>query len=113
MGFGPDWHPEHTARMNITLQEAISILEMWQREATAMRVSFSGRGGANSREWEARVSSISGTSVTLAASSQQINVEIASAEFNGDARAPESAKHGAYLVCEFPNQDRWSFYASR
>ena len=38
-------------------------------------------------------------------------MDLSGADFNGDRRSPPNANHGAYLVCEFRNEDRWSFYA--
>ena len=77
-----------------------------------MRAHFSGRR-APDQELQSTVTAISGSTVTLATASEEIKVDLSGADFNGDRRSPPNANHAAYLVCEFRNEDRWSFYAPR
>jgi hypothetical protein len=104
--------PRHTSRVNTSAEEAFALLNTWKTEGVAVRAHFSGRR-APDQELQSTVTAINGSTVTLATASEEIKVDLSGADFNGDRRSPPNANHGAYLVCEFRNEDRWSFYAPR
>jgi hypothetical protein len=95
--------------MNLRLEEAISLFETWRSEQTELDVHFSTR--KENKELRARVKSVAGTAIMLAGETEDVEVQLEGADFNGDRGAPLNAKHGSYLVCEFRNDDRWAFYA--
>jgi hypothetical protein len=99
--------------VNISVDEALSLLNFWKAEKTVLRVQVS--TGGNTRDLEAKISRADtvGTSLKLEAGSQVIEVDLSRAELGGDRRGPRNSQHGAYLVCEFRNDDRWAFYAPR
>jgi hypothetical protein len=97
--------------MHITREEAASLFESWVAEQTVLRVCFSRPGG--NRELQARIISISGRMVKIESGSEQIDIDLSGAYFNGDRKASDKSLYGAYLVCESPNDDRWTFYAPR
>jgi len=98
--------------VNISAEEALALLNAWKTEGVVVRAYFSGRR-APDQELQSTVAAINGSTVTLATASEEIKVDLSGADFNGDRRSPPNANHGAYLVCEFRNEDRWSFYAPR
>lgn len=98
--------------MHITLDEGISLLENWKSTETVLQIYFS-RPGAGRRELQAKIRTLRGSVVELDSSSDPAEVDLTGAELNGDMRTPLHSTHGAYLVCEYRNGDRWSFYAPR
>lgn len=98
--------------MNINLQEALALLDTWRENRTPLRVHFSSRT-SKPLELQVTITDISGQIVSLDAGSEQLKLELMDAEFNGDRVAPRNAAHGPYLICEFRNEDRWTFYAPR
>jgi hypothetical protein len=100
-------------RMNITLDEAVSLLDTWKTAGTVLRVHLSRAG--NSRELQAAIKDIKGVIVTVSASggAEEMEIDLTGAEFNGDRRLAPNSSQGAYLVCEYRNGDRFSFYAPR
>src|SRR5208283_4028780 len=97
--------------MHITLGEAISLLDSWKATGTVLRVRLFRAG--QGRELQAKVKDISSAVVNFDAGGEEIAIDLDGAEFNGDRRAPPNSNHGAYLICEYRNGDRFSFYASR
>jgi hypothetical protein len=97
--------------MHITAEEAVSLLNSWSSEQTVLRVCFS-KPGANT-EAHGRITGVSGKTVMMDSDSGKMEISLYDAEFNGDSRAPAGSSHGAYLICEFRNDDRWAFYAPR
>lgn len=95
--------------MNITAEEAFALLNLWKEQGTVLRVHFSGRG-RKSQELQAKII-LSGSIINVTAPSGDIPVDLARADFNGDRRASPNAGYGAYLICEFRNDDRVAFYA--
>ena len=98
--------------MHIALDEAISLLDSWKATGTVLRVHLFRRAG-HSREVRATVKDINGSVINFDADGEKIAIDLGGAEFNGDRRAPPNSSHGAYLVCEYRNGDRFSFYAPR
>lgn len=90
--------------MHISLEEAISLLDEWRKTGIVLRVHFSPTGGH--QDLQAIVRELRATVVALYAGAERLDVDLQGASFNGDSRAP------AYLVCEFRNGDRCSFYPS-
>lgn len=97
--------------MNITAEEAIALLKSWASEQIVVRVCFSKPGAK--REAHGRITEINGKIVKLESDSGSMEISLYDAEFNGDRRASANSPHGAYLICDFRNDDRWAFYASR
>jgi hypothetical protein len=97
--------------MHITLNEAVSLLGSWKATGTVLRVHLFRAG--HSREVQATVTGINGAVINFDANGEEIAIDLDGAEFNGDRRSPSNSSHGAYLVCEYRNGDRFSFYASR
>jgi hypothetical protein len=97
--------------MNITLDEAALLLDSWKATGTLLRVHLLRAGQA--RELQAKVKDIESTVVNFDAGGEEIAVDLGGADFNGDRRAPLNSSHGAYLICEYRNGDRFSFYATR
>jgi hypothetical protein len=98
--------------MNINRQEAIAILEMWKTARTVLQLSVS-RSGTNEK-LTVRVHAIQKEVVTLHFGEATMQISLLAADFNGDRRgSPPRSSHGAYLVCEYQNGDRYAFYAPR
>lgn len=91
--------------MNISLEEAFSLLGRWRDGNVSLRVRLSNRRSP----MDAQVRGIAGTVISLVSGAEELRVDLQGAEFNGDARA-ENSNHGPYLICEFRNGDRHSFY---
>lgn len=94
--------------MNISPKEAYSLIDAWKLASTPLLVHLVGREG----DFPAKVVAIEGTLVGLVSGQESLKVDLAGADFNGDGR-PTGPNRGAYLVCEFRNGDRCSFYAQR
>jgi hypothetical protein len=94
--------------MNISSKEAYSIIDAWRVASTPLLVHLAGREG----DFQATVVAIEGTVVGLVCGNESLKMDLAGADFNGDGR-PTGPNRGAYLVCEFRNGDRCSFYAQR
>jgi hypothetical protein len=97
--------------MHITLEEAISLLDNWKQMGTLLRVRCSSPGDL--RELQATVESVKDGVAELGSGSEEIKIDLHGAEFNGDRRESARSDYGAYLVCEYRNGDRYSFYAPR
>jgi hypothetical protein len=95
--------------MNISLEEAISLLEGWLKTGTELRLHLATQKG--SREVRAVITSVTGTKVGIVADTEILTLDLQGAEFNGDRRSYQQTNQVAYLVCEFRNDDRWSFRA--
>ena len=94
--------------MNITSEEAFSLLEGWRNAGTPLLVHLSGRQQAI----QVAIGALAGTVITIISGSENLEIDLQGAEFNGDGH-PRSSNHGAYRVCEFRNGDRCSFYVPR
>jgi hypothetical protein len=99
--------------MHINREEAISILEMWRTAGTVLQLSGSCSG--TNQKLTVQVAGIREEVVTLSGGGAvTMEISLSTAEFNGDRRgSPPRSSHGAYLVCEYQNGDRYSFYAPR
>ena len=96
--------------VHLTIEDALSLLDIWKAHRTLLLVHFSTPGA--SRDLQMTVKDLNGTTVRLAAASEEIQVDLTGGEFNGDRRGPTNSKLHAFLVCELRN-DRWAFYATR
>jgi len=97
--------------MHITLEEAISLLDNWKQTGTLLRVCSSRSGDL--WELQATIKSVKDGVAELTAGSDEMKIDLHGAEFNGDRRESARSDYGAYLVCEYRNGDRYSFYAPR
>jgi hypothetical protein len=95
--------------MNISLEEAISLLEGWRTAGTEVRLHVSTQKG--NREVRAVITSVTGTKANIVADTEILTLDLQGAEFNGDRRSSPHTNQGPYLICEFRNDDRWSFRA--
>ena len=91
--------------MHIPLEEALSLLRSWRNEGTRLGIHASGSGFR--QELRATIREMKGTVVELCDDRTKLQVDLQGADFNGDLSAP------GYLVCEFRNGDRYSFYVLR
>jgi hypothetical protein len=92
--------------MHISSDEAIWMIEKWRDTSASLRVHLRDR-----REpLHATVESVSGTVVRLIAGGDKFAIDIQGADFNGDDRSRDETGKPAYLVCEFSDGDRCSFY---
>jgi hypothetical protein len=91
--------------MHISSDEALSLLESWRDGRVSLRVHMPGQ----TQPAEATIREIDGTVVRLGSDPATLQFDLHGADFNGDARKEYSGR-GAYLVCEFPSGDRYSFY---
>jgi hypothetical protein len=92
--------------MNISLEEAIGLLEKWRASETPLRIHVSGQQG----DLQGVVGQVAGTVITVVVGPRELKLDVRGSEFNGDSRRPTSSS-GAYLVCELPNGTRCSFRA--
>lgn len=98
--------------VNINQEEAVSILEMWKTSGIDLQLSAS-RSGANEK-LTVKVEAVRNEVIDLRVGGEVLQISLAGAEFNGDRRgAPPRSTHGAYLICEYRNGDRYAFYAPR
>jgi hypothetical protein len=97
--------------VNLTAPEALVLLERWKANSTVLDVTGDTQGGL--RKDQAKVKEVSGDSVRVATATGELKISLAGAIFNGDPDAPSSFRYSAYLICEFKNDDRWTFYALR
>jgi len=97
--------------MNLTREEAFSLLNNWKSEQTVLRAHFS--RSRITRDVQGSIQVMSATGLKLLVGAEEIEFDLWDASFNGDRRGPPNAPHGAYLICEFKNDDRVSFYAPR
>jgi hypothetical protein len=97
--------------MHISFEEAMSLLITWRNEGTPLEVRLSRSGGRE--DVRGTIRELRETIVEVFSDSGQLQVDLKGAEFNGDKSAPASSNYAAYLVCEFPNGDRSSFYVLR
>jgi hypothetical protein len=97
--------------MHRDIAEAITLLESWAADQTTLRVCVSKPG--TSTEAHGRIIAIKEKTVMLDTDSGVMEISLFDPEFNGDRRASTGSSHGAYLICEFRDDDRWPFYAPR
>jgi len=97
--------------MNISAEEAISLLESWKNEKTALKIHIS-RAGVK-QDSQGVVQDLKRRIVSVTSEAEILEIDLEGAEFNGDQAAPASSNYGAYLICEFRNGDRCSFHALR
>jgi hypothetical protein len=91
--------------MHISPKEAFSVLEDWRNRRIALRVHLPGQA----QPVNSTIREIEGAVVRLGSDPETLQIDLHGADFNGDART-EYSGHGAYLVCEFRNGNRYSFY---
>ena len=97
--------------MHIAVNEAVSLLNSWKSSETVLKAHLFRAG--QSRGVQATVKAINGAVINFDADGEEIAIDLNGAEFNGDRRSAPTLIHGAYLVCEYRNGDRFSFYAPR
>ena len=88
--------------MHIRLEEALTLVRIWKNQETPLQVHVS-RSGVR-QDLRGTIRDLQGTFVDLLADQAKLQLDLQGADFNGDESSP------AYLVCEFPNGDRYSFY---
>jgi hypothetical protein len=93
--------------MHLNSEEALAIIDEWKYKQTPLQLQLPG-APAGTRT-SATIWTRLGTKVTLQSeTNQNIEVDLAGADFNGDGKTIGSAL-GAYLICEF-GDDRVEFY---
>jgi hypothetical protein len=89
--------------MNISPEEALSLVEKWQAAKTPLHIHVSGKPG----EFEGVVRAVMGSIVKITSESEYLDIDVCGADFNGDVRG--NSTKCTYLVCELPNGLRCSF----
>ena len=97
--------------MNISGEEAMSLLDSWKNGLTPLKI-HSSRSGVR-QDLEGVIQDLGRTIVVISSDSGKLQVDLEGAEFNGDKSAPASSSYSAYLICEFRNGDRCSFHTLR
>jgi hypothetical protein len=97
--------------VNLTTPEAMALFERWKANSTVVDVTGNTKAGL--RKDQAKIKEVSGDSVQIATATGELKIILAGASFNGDPNPPSSFRYSAYLICEFNNDDRWTFYALR
>jgi hypothetical protein len=92
-------------RITGVMGKAFRLLEMWRSHGTTLQVNV--RRSGIQQDIRSTIRKIRGTVVVVGTDQWDLEVDLQGADFNGDE------KSAAYLVCEFPNGDRSSFYLSR
>ena len=92
--------------MHIPLDEALVLLNSWKNKGTRLRVHASGAGIRQDLP-QGTIRGLRGTIVEIGDDETKLEVDLKDAEFNGDWSPP------AYLICEFRDGGRYSFYALR
>jgi hypothetical protein len=96
--------------LNISLAEALALLNDWKNTGKSVQVRLTKDG--RREEFSGKIESVKAACVDVSGNPLgQINLE--DAEFNGGTDPSASSKYSTYLVCEFPNGDRCSFYVTR
>jgi hypothetical protein len=96
--------------MNISAEEAMSLLGSWKNEMTPLKI-HSSRSGAR-QDLQGVIQDLKRTIVVISSASGELQLDLEGAEFNGGKPASGS-DYSAYLICEFRNGDRCSFHALR
>jgi hypothetical protein len=96
---------EFSNRMRIPLDEALVLLTGWRNEGTPLRIHVSGAGPP--QELRGTIQELNGTVVEVRGDRTKLKVDLRRADFEGDWSPP------AYLICEFRNRGRYSFYVMR
>ena len=91
--------------MHIPLDEALVLLNGWRNEGTPLRIHVSASGPPQALR--GTIQELNGTVVEVHDDRTKLKVDLQGAQFNGDWSPP------AYLICEFRNQGRYSFYVLR
>ncbi|MGD0956464.1 MAG: hypothetical protein ABR953_06480 [Candidatus Acidiferrales bacterium] len=97
--------------MNISAEEAMSLLESWKNEMTPLKIHSSCSDVP--QDLQGVIQDLKGQIAVISSDSGKLQVDLEGAEFNGDRSLPASSNYGAYLICEFRNGDRCSFHALR
>jgi hypothetical protein len=92
--------------MHIPLDEALVLLNNWKNKGTRLRVHASGAGIRQDMP-QGTIRGLKGTIVEIGDDEAKLEVDLKDADFNGDWSPP------AYLICEFRDGGRYSFYALR
>jgi len=91
--------------MNIRIDEALRLLTNWKNQETSLQVHLS-RSGVR-EDFRGTIRNVEGSVIEFLDQHKKVQVDVQGADFNGDESSP------GYLVCEFANADRYSFYVLR
>jgi hypothetical protein len=91
--------------MHISLDEALTLLNGWKNRETPLDVYVSRPGFL--QDLQGKVRELQGTTVEVHADRSSLQLDLQGADFNGDGSSRE------YLVCEFRDGKRYSFYGLR
>src|ERR1700730_9487374 len=97
--------------MHVSLDEAMSLLNTWSTEGVSLQV-HSSRSGLR-EDLRGAIRALRGTIVEIISDSKELQIDLQGADFNGDKSPPPGSQYAGYLVCEFRNGDRCSFYVLR
>ena len=90
--------------MHVRLDEALTLLNNWKDRETPLNVYVSRPGFL--QDLKGKVRELRGTTVEVRADQLNFQLDLQGADFNGDGFTRE------YLVCEFRDGKRYSFYGS-
>lgn len=96
--------------MNISLSEALNLLNDWKKTGAILQVRLA--KGTRREEFLGKIDAVKAACVNISGNPLG-EVDLQNAEFNGGSDPSASSKYSTYLVCEFPNGDRCSFYLAR
>ena len=88
--------------MHIRLDEALTLLSRWKIRETPLNVYVSRPGSV--QDLHGKVRELEGTTVEVHDDRSSLQLDLQGADFNGDGSSRE------YLVCEFRDGKRYSFY---
>jgi hypothetical protein len=91
--------------MHLRLDEALNLLNNWKNRETPLNVYVSRPGFL--QDLNGKVRELRGTIVEVCADQSNLQLDLEGADFNGDGFTRE------YLVCEFRDGKRYSFYGLR
>jgi len=95
--------------VRLKTEDALSLLDHWKTHGTLLLVHISSQ--TITRDLQTIVTDLEGSTIRLKSVHDDIQIDVASADFDGELGSPTS-KLTAFLVCKVRDH-RWAFYAVR
>jgi hypothetical protein len=96
--------------LNLSLSEALNLLNDWKKSGVSLQIRL--MKGARREEFPGKIEAVKAACVDISGNPFG-QIDLQAAEFNGGSDPSANSKYSTYLVCEFPNGDRCSFYLPR
>jgi hypothetical protein len=96
--------------LNLSLGEALNLLNDWKKSGVVLQIRMA--KGTHREEFSGKIEAVKAACVDISGRTVG-QIDLKAAEFNGGSDPSASSKYSTYLVCEFPNGDRCSFYLAR